>query len=64
MRPRAIQDVPGLDPKASPFERFRQFAATIARIPKAEADKEIEKPSTARAKGKGSSQLERKMRRG
>jgi hypothetical protein len=44
VRPRAIQSVPGLDPHGSPFERFKQFARLIVRIPKDEADENIEKP--------------------
>jgi hypothetical protein len=43
MRPRAIAGVPGLDPKASPFERFQQFARMIVSVPKAEADRAMEK---------------------
>lgn len=39
MRPRAIQTVPGLDPNASPFERFKEFARRIISVPKEEADK-------------------------
>jgi hypothetical protein len=33
-----MQNVPGLDPNASPFERFLRLARMIARVPKAEAD--------------------------
>ena len=40
MRPRAIQTVPGLDPNASPFERLKEFARMIIRVPKEEAEKE------------------------
>jgi hypothetical protein len=40
MRPRAIQEVPGLDPQLSSFGRFKQFARMILAVPKAEADKE------------------------
>ena len=43
MRPRAIQTVPGLNPDSSPFERFREFARMIVSVPKAEADREMEK---------------------
>jgi hypothetical protein len=42
MRPRAIQNVPGLDQEATPFERFEIFARRIALIPKDEADKETD----------------------
>jgi hypothetical protein len=45
MRPRAIRSVPGLSPKASPFERLEQFARMIVRVPKEEADKEAKKLS-------------------
>jgi len=38
VRPRSMQNVPGLDPNASPFERFLRLARMIARVPKAEAD--------------------------
>lgn len=41
MRPRSIQGVPGLDPKASPFERFTQFVKVIAQVSKVEADREV-----------------------
>lgn len=50
MRPRLIEGVPGLDPSGSPFERFRQFAERLAKVPKAEADKE-NKPSGSRKRG-------------
>jgi hypothetical protein len=43
MRPRAISGVPGLDPKASAFERFEKFVRMIISVPKAEADTEMEK---------------------
>jgi len=43
VRPRTISRVPGLDPKASPSERFQQFARMIVSVPKAEADKEMGK---------------------
>jgi len=43
---RAIQNVPGLDPKGTPFERLREFTRPIVRIPKEEADKEVEKSKT------------------
>ena len=42
MRPRAIQDVPGLKADSSPSERFEQFARMIISVPKAEADREME----------------------
>jgi hypothetical protein len=41
VRPRSIQGVPGLDPKASPFERFTQFVKVIAQVSKVEADREV-----------------------
>lgn len=47
MRPRAIQSVPGLDPAGSPFERFRQFARLLVKVPKAEMERENEKTSLA-----------------
>lgn len=48
MRPRAIQDVPGLDSNATPFERLEKFARMIVRIPKAEADKQVDGPGPAK----------------
>jgi hypothetical protein len=39
MRLRAIQGVPGLDPNASPFQRFEKFARLIAAVPKSEVEK-------------------------
>jgi hypothetical protein len=48
MRPRLIQSVPGLDPNDTPFERFRKFARRLAQIPKAEADKNTDKPIVAK----------------
>jgi hypothetical protein len=47
MRPRAIQGVPGLDSRGSPFERFKQFARMLATVSKAEADKGTEKAMRA-----------------
>jgi hypothetical protein len=41
MRPRSIQDVPGLAPNGTPFERLQQFAGRIVRISKVQVDKEI-----------------------
>ena len=38
MRPRAIQGVPGLDPNATPFERFERFARLIVAVPKTELE--------------------------
>jgi len=43
MRPRAIQEVPGLGQDASPLELPIQFASTIVAVSKEETDKEIEK---------------------
>jgi hypothetical protein len=43
VRPRAICDVPGLDPTASPAERFQKFARMIVSVPKEEADREMKK---------------------
>ena len=48
MRPRAIQNVPGLDPNAIPFKRLTEFARIIIQIPKTEADKSIEMPCFVR----------------
>jgi len=48
MRPRAIQGVPGLNPSATPFERFEQFARLIAAVPKSELEKEIKKSGSAK----------------
>jgi hypothetical protein len=53
MRPRAIQGIPGLDPQASPFERFKQFARMIAAVPKSETENGIEKSGSAKS-GAGS----------
>jgi hypothetical protein len=53
MRPCAIQGVPELDSKATPFERFEQFARLIVRVPKAEADKEAEKDYRKKKTPKG-----------
>jgi hypothetical protein len=39
MRPRAIQVVPGLNPNATPFERFEEFGRHIAAVPKSEVSK-------------------------
>jgi hypothetical protein len=60
MRPRAIQGVPGLDPKDSPFERFQQFARMIAAVPKAEMEKQMVKSGPAKH-GAG---LKRKVQHG
>jgi hypothetical protein len=43
VRPRLIQSVPGLDPTATPFERFERFARLIAAVPKTELEKESKK---------------------
>ena len=43
MRPRAIQEVPGLNPAASPFDRFSEFARRIAAVSKTELEKESKK---------------------
>lgn len=56
MRPRAISGVSGLDPRASPSERFQKFAQMIVSVPKAEADKEMEKS------GLGKKAIQRKQR--
>ena len=48
MRPRAIQSVPGLDPAASPFSRFRQFAQMIAVVPKSEVENAIKESGSAK----------------
>jgi hypothetical protein len=50
MRPRLITEVPGLDPKASPFERFQKFVQLIAAVPKAEADREMGKVDKKRTR--------------
>lgn len=52
MRPRAIQGVPGLDPGASPFERFERFARLIIAVPKSEVEKEIKQPEEFQRDGK------------
>jgi hypothetical protein len=38
-----MQDVPGLDADASPFERLRKFAGMIISVPRIEADNEMKK---------------------
>jgi hypothetical protein len=43
MRPRSMRNIPGLNDSLSPFERFKRFAGMIVSVPKAEADKEIER---------------------
>ena len=43
MRPCAIQGIAGLSEDTSPSERFEQFAQMIVSVPKAEADREMEK---------------------
>jgi hypothetical protein len=49
MRPRLIQGVPGLDPDATPFARFEQFARMIAAVPKSELEKKkIKKSGSAK----------------
>jgi len=48
MRPRAIQDVPGLNPQASPFERFKQFARMIAAVPKSETENVMKRSGSAK----------------
>ena len=64
MRPRAISGVPGLDPKASPFERFQEFARMIVSVPKAEADREMKKsglkkkPSKSRKVNNGNQEVQ------
>jgi hypothetical protein len=52
MRPRAIQTVPGLDPNASPFERLKEFARMIIRVPKTEVEEERKQETlTVRRRG-------------
>jgi len=46
MRPRSMQDVPGLSRIQSPFERFKRFASMILAVPKDEAEKEMENAAT------------------
>jgi hypothetical protein len=46
MRPRVIQNVPGLGVNGTPFARLRDFTRRIVRIAKAEADKHIGKPGS------------------
>lgn len=58
MRPRAIQSVPGLDPKASPAQRFEQFSRMLVAVPKSELEKEIEKSGSAKRR----TGLKRKVR--
>ena len=48
MRPRAIQSVPGLDPRATPFERFERFARIIAAVPKSEVENETKQSGSAK----------------
>jgi hypothetical protein len=51
MCPRATLSVPGLKAESSPSERFEQFARMIASVPKAEADREMEKSGIGRKPG-------------
>jgi hypothetical protein len=37
-----------LDPRANPFERFKQFARMIAAVPKSEVEKQTEKSGSAK----------------
>jgi hypothetical protein len=60
MRQRLIREVPGLEPNASPFERFEQFARRIIAVPKSEAEKEIKKSGSA----KNGAGLKRKVSNG
>jgi hypothetical protein len=53
VRPRAIQGVPGLNPDASPFDRFQQFARMIAAVPKSEVEKKKIKKSGSAKKDAG-----------
>ena len=69
MRPRSIQGVPGLDdPALTPFERLKRFAGMIVRVPKAETEKEMEKPNTSKMarqrKGNHASSTENKKKEG
>jgi hypothetical protein len=61
MRPRAIQGVPGLDPCASPFERFKQFARMIAAVPHSETEKQANKSGSAK---NGAGLKQRKVKSG
>ena len=67
VRPRAIQDVPGLKPDSSPPERFEQFLRILVSVPKVEADREMkesglkkydsERPLRQAKKTKGSTKI-------
>jgi hypothetical protein len=49
MRPRLTASVPGLEnPSLSPYARFERFARMIVSVPKAEADKEMNKSGNSR----------------
>jgi hypothetical protein len=43
-----MQNVPGLDPEGTPFERFKQFASMIAAVPKSEVENMTKKPGSAK----------------
>jgi hypothetical protein len=48
MRSRLIPAEPHLDPAASPFERFQQFARQITAVSKTELEKEIKRSGSAK----------------
>lgn len=60
MRPRSIQSAFGADSHANSFERLEEFAGTIVRVPKEEAEKEIKKASSAIQKQRGKTKPNRK----
>jgi len=48
MRQRSMQNVPGLDPNGTSFERFKQFAGMIAAVPKSEVENVKKKSGSAK----------------
>jgi hypothetical protein len=63
MRPRLIDGLPGLDPNASPFERFRQITQRIVKVSKIEADMEARgmEPRINSEKGRPAKRSQRKL---
>ena len=50
MRPRAIQQVPRLNPNLDSFGRFKQFARMILAVPKEKADKQGKKEESKKSR--------------
>ncbi len=52
MRPPAISNAQVPNQDLSPFERFREFARMVVSVPKAEADREMEKSGLRASRAK------------